>query len=62
MLDEIVEVLRPGGVFLAADGDMRIWDENQQLVTDTAEGEPVSDSQRLDERWTTQEHAVFLGL
>ncbi|KAG8925140.1 hypothetical protein FRC01_010623, partial [Tulasnella sp. 417] len=40
MLDEIAEILRPGGVFLAADGDMRLWDENQQLVPFRAEGDP----------------------
>lgn len=40
MQDEIVEVLRPGGVFLAVDGDMDLWDENQQLVPLKAEGEP----------------------
>ncbi|KAG8951596.1 hypothetical protein FRC04_005883 [Tulasnella sp. 424] len=40
LLDEILEALRPGGVFLAVDGDMELWDENQQLVPTRAEGEP----------------------
>ncbi|KIO25770.1 hypothetical protein M407DRAFT_207534 [Tulasnella calospora MUT 4182] len=40
MLDEIAEVLRPGGIFLAADGDMFLWDENQDVIPLRAEGEP----------------------
>ncbi|KAG8956110.1 hypothetical protein FRC00_005075, partial [Tulasnella sp. 408] len=39
MLDEIAEILRPGGVFLAADGDMFLWDEAQQVVPLRAEGQ-----------------------
>lgn len=56
MLDEILEALRPGGVFLAVDGGMELWDENQQLVPAIAEGEPVSDSQLL--RRTLQHSGV----
>ncbi|KAG8913493.1 hypothetical protein FRC00_002290 [Tulasnella sp. 408] len=41
MLDEITEILRPGGVFLAVDGDVHLWDENQQLIPFRAEGEPA---------------------
>lgn len=44
MLDEIAEILRPGGVFLAADGDMFLWNESQQVVPLRAEGQPVSSS------------------
>ncbi|KAG8910890.1 hypothetical protein FRC01_006066, partial [Tulasnella sp. 417] len=40
MLDEITEVLRPGGVYLAVDGDMHLWDENQQLIPFLVEEEP----------------------
>lgn len=42
LLDEIAEVLRPGGVFLAVDGDPQLWDENLQPIHQIDEGEPVS--------------------
>ena len=29
-LDEVVEILRPGGVYLAVDGDMQLYDENHR--------------------------------
>lgn len=42
-LDEVVEILRPGGVFLAVDGDMQLYNENFMPVQGTKEGEQVSD-------------------
>ncbi|KAG8912285.1 hypothetical protein FRC01_005177 [Tulasnella sp. 417] len=41
-MDEVAEILRPGGVFLTVAGDMQIYDENQNLLPLINEGEPVS--------------------
>ncbi|KAG8909672.1 hypothetical protein FRC00_009675 [Tulasnella sp. 408] len=61
MQDEIVEVLRPGGVFLAVDGDMDLWDENEQWVPLRSEGEPVSQRQVDMKVLRAQEEFVSLG-
>ncbi|KIO29852.1 hypothetical protein M407DRAFT_46039, partial [Tulasnella calospora MUT 4182] len=39
-MDEVVEILRPGGVFLTVAGDMQIYDENHKLVPLANEGAP----------------------
>lgn len=40
-MDEVVEILRPGGVFLTLAGNMQIYDENHSLLSLINEGEPV---------------------
>ncbi|KAG8940678.1 hypothetical protein FRC04_005090 [Tulasnella sp. 424] len=39
-MDEVVEILRPGGVFLTVAGDMQIHDENHNMLPLINEGEP----------------------
>ncbi|KIO29851.1 hypothetical protein M407DRAFT_21104 [Tulasnella calospora MUT 4182] len=39
-MDEVVEILRPSGVFLTVAGDMQIHDENHNLLPLIDEGEP----------------------
>lgn len=40
-MDEVGEILRPGGVFLTVDGDMELHDENRNPLPLINEGEPV---------------------
>ncbi|KAG9016617.1 hypothetical protein FRB90_002778 [Tulasnella sp. 427] len=40
LMDEIAKVLRAGGVFLALDGDVFLWDENFKLIPPLDESEP----------------------
>lgn len=40
-LDEVVDILRPGGVFLVVDGDMKLVDENFRIIDAQNEGDPV---------------------
>ncbi|KAG8894856.1 hypothetical protein FRC01_012703, partial [Tulasnella sp. 417] len=39
-MDEVVEILRPGGVFLTLAGNMQIYDENHNALPLINEGEP----------------------
>ncbi|KAH8106814.1 S-adenosyl-L-methionine-dependent methyltransferase [Cristinia sonorae] len=39
-LNELAEVLRPGGVLLLGDGDMQIFDETRQPIAYAEEGQP----------------------
>lgn len=41
LVDEIADVLRPGGVFLSIDGDMELFDENFRPITAQNESERV---------------------
>lgn len=39
-LNELAEVLRPGGVLLLGDGDMQVFDEDKQPIAYAEEGQP----------------------
>ncbi|KAG9048515.1 hypothetical protein FS837_012705 [Tulasnella sp. UAMH 9824] len=39
-MDEVVEILRPGGVYLTVEGDMQLHDENRNPLPLINEGEP----------------------
>ena len=39
-LNELAEVLRPGGVLLLGDGDMQVFDENKRPIAYAEEGHP----------------------
>lgn len=41
LLEHAYDVLRPGGVLLTVDCDMRAYGENQERIADLKEGEPV---------------------
>ncbi|KAG9048513.1 hypothetical protein FS837_012703 [Tulasnella sp. UAMH 9824] len=40
-MDEVVEILRPGGVFLTVAGDLHVHDENRNILPLINEGEPA---------------------
>ncbi|KAG8918279.1 hypothetical protein FRC00_012637, partial [Tulasnella sp. 408] len=40
-MDEVAEILRPGGVFLTVDGDMELQDENRNPLPLINEGDPA---------------------
>ena len=42
-MHEVYNTLRPGGIYLMIEGDLRTCDENMNPITQFNEGEPVSD-------------------
>lgn len=53
-VDEVAEVLRPGGVFLSIEGDMKLFDENLRPIRAEKKSDPVRAGIRSDMRITEE--------